>query len=264
MKIADIIKNIEAIAPVRAQAEWDLSGLQVTSERTVARKMALCLDPLPERLAAALDAGADFILSHHPLSLAPKLPNKRNAWFEALKLLMTADVPLYAAHTSLDVNLAGPAGWLGRVLNLKDMRILEPTTPPDAIFPDGLGFGAIGELPEAESAADFLRRLARLLKLENIVLCGPELPQKLRRVAFCGGSGSSLCEAAAKAGADLFITGDMKYHAALESPVTVADVGHFSIENEMMRHMAELLRQRLEGIDVIFVDAHAPFRTFIA
>ena len=127
MHIAEIISIIEQMAPLQGAASWDVSGLQVAAHRTDATRLAVCLDPSPASVSAALELGAQCILSHHPLALKPSLPNRIDHYHEVLRLLLTNDVPLYAAHTSLDVNSDGPVSWLARELHLDNLAVLEPT-----------------------------------------------------------------------------------------------------------------------------------------
>ncbi|SDF47258.1 Nif3-like dinuclear metal center hexameric protein [Desulfovibrio legallii] len=262
MQLTEIIAAIEKIAPLGHAAAWDLSGLQVAARRTEVTALAVCLDPTPASLAAALAQGAEMVLSHHPLHLKPALPNRCDNYREALRLLLCADVPLYAAHTSLDVNPYGPAGWLARDLDLRNLSVLEPAAPAQgAELPPG--YGLAGDLPEACSVAALAARLARQgLDLATAVCCGPQ-PRSVRRVAYCTGSGASLMDAAAQAGAQLYITGDVKYHAALEAAVCLLDVGHHSLEEEMMRRMSLLLQQALAGVTVRFVPSRSPFRPVV-
>ena len=125
MDVKELIKTIEVTANPEMAAKWDNSGLQVASERKNIRKIAVMLDPLPENIKKGLESGADFILSHHPLSIKPELPTRIDNFYHSLKLLMCANVALYSAHTSLDVNPEGPAGWLGRDLGLSACDCLE-------------------------------------------------------------------------------------------------------------------------------------------
>lgn len=259
MLITDIIARIEELAPPWAQAAWDKSGLQLAAERRETAKIAVCLDALPESVDKAVAWGAGLILSHHPLSLKPELPNRRDAYWKVLKRLFAADVCLYAAHTSLDVNIAGPSGWLGRALGLENIHVLEECSRQDEKYPEGLGFGGVGSLPRPLPAEECLERIVGLMGGHG-ALCGPELPPEIRRVAFCGGSGSSLGEAAKAAGADILVTGDVKYHVALDAPLPILDIGHFSYENEMMRQMADLLGKNIGNVETLFVNESEPFR----
>ena len=129
MHIAEIISTIEQMAPLQGAASWDASGLQVAAHRTDATRLAVCIDQSPASIAAALELGAQCILSHHPLALKPSLPNRIDHYHDVLRLLLGNDVPLYAAHTSLDVNSDGPVSWLARELHLDNLAVLEPTGP---------------------------------------------------------------------------------------------------------------------------------------
>lgn len=262
MQLIEIINAIEKIAPLAAAASWDLSGLQVAAARQEAAVLAVCLDPTPSSISKALELGAECILSHHPLLLKPVLPARLDAYHEVLRLLLTADVPLYAAHTSLDVNARGPAGWLARELELRNLAVLEPTSvqPPGDTLP--LGFGLAGDLPCSLCFDEIVEKLTRHLDLSTAALCGPT-PGTIRRLAYCTGSGSSLLAEARAAGAQLFITGDVKYHTALAAEISMLDVGHHSLEEEMMRRMCRLLQQRLEPLHVFFVPSRSPLRPLV-
>lgn len=124
-----------------------------------------------------------------------------------------------------------------------------------------VGFGQVGDLPQPLDWEAFMAELQGLVDRDVFTVCG-HVPQTVARVAYCGGSGSSLADAAARAGADVLVTGDMKYHAAVESPVCVVDVGHFSLEEEMMRLAALDLAERLgpERVEVRFFKGTEPFR----
>ena len=257
MELSEIISVIENTAPLSIAAGWGHSGMQVAAERTLIRHLALCLDPTPVSIGNALELGADMVLSHHPLSLSPRFPDRLDSYHTVLKLLLRANVPLYASHTSLDANPDGPSGWLAKKLGLTDTRILEVTgvlrnargQERDA------GFGIAGCLPAPLAIADILTAAG----VENARLVGAEPSRRVTRVAICPGSGSSLAALAAAAGAQLLVTGDLKYHDALDAPLPILDVGHFSLEERMMRLFAQELREALPEISVSFVSSADPF-----
>ena len=253
MEIKEIIHRIESVAPLEAAAQWDLSGLQVASHRTYIKKMAVCLDPTPETISKALDTGADFILAHHPLSLKPSLPRKLDNYHATLRLLLTSDVALYSAHTSLDVNSTGPAAWLANELELESVQVLKPN-----ILGANFGFGLVGDLKTTIDTPSFLSRVSKLVNVPEATVIGQQ-PHVIGRVAYCTGSGASLLELAARSLADIFITGDVKYHAALDAQIFVLDVGHHSLEEEMMRRFAELLAKSLSSVEVTFIPSSSPY-----
>lgn len=227
--------------------------MQVASEREEVQQLGVFLDPLPAAISRALEAGSDFLLCHHPLTLKPQLPSRADDYFYALRLLMRANVALYAAHTSLDVNLSGPAGWLGRELELSDAGVLEP-------IGEGFGYGEIGNLPTPVPFGQIVNRLLKLTKMECANLAGSGAGGSCARLAYCGGSGGDFIALAQAKGADIYVTGDIRYHAALSAGIPVLDVGHHSLEEEMMRRFALLLGEMLPEIRVDFFPSLSPFR----
>lgn len=258
MKVYEFINIIEETAPLEASASWDVSGVQVAAQREEIARVAVMLDPSLEGIARALEDGADFILCHHPLSLQPRFPNVQDSYLDILSLLFRHDAWLYSAHTSLDANPEGPVQWLGQALGLMDRFILEPNDPAD---PYGYGFGFAGTLPMAMAYTDFCRFLGRITGKGRYQACGLT-PDSVRRVACCPGSGSGLLEAARGAEADVFITGDVRFHTALDCAgllPRVLDVGHFCLEEEMMRRFALELDES-HGVSVYFYPGVEPLQ----
>ena len=113
--------------------------------------------------------------------------------------------------------------------------------PLENIFRE-VGAGMIGELPGGEHEIDFLTRLLQVFGCKSIrhtYLLG----KPIRKVAVCGGSGSFLLGAAIKAGADIFITADMKYHDFFdaEEKIIIADIGHYESEQFTKELFYEIL-----------------------
>ena len=259
MQLDEIINIIENIAPLSSAASWDNSGMQLAGYKTTVHTLALCLDPSPAAIRRAMQHGAQLLVTHHPLLIAPRLPAVLDSFHEALSLLFKADMALYAAHTSLDVTMDGPAGWLAQELALHAIQVLEPCPRQTGPLQ---GFGCVGDLPEPLSLDVLLTRLARHISLEGANLSGlpMENTRPLKRIAYCPGSGAYLARIAAEAGADIFITGDVKYHSSLDAPLPLLDVGHHSLEEEMARRFALLLSERLSGVDVHFLPSTNPIR----
>jgi len=113
----------------------------------------------------------------------------------------------------------------------------------------GGGVGAVGDLPAPEPLADALERVRRTLRPSWIRLAGPRR-KTVRRVAIVGGSGAEFAGAAREAGADLYVTGDVKYHQALEAEgagMPVADIGHGSGERWILPEFRRVLLARFPG-----------------
>jgi len=143
-------------------------------------------------------------------------------------------------------------------LNQRPLFYLRSLTAPRS----DIGFGEVGDLPEPLAWNDFMGKVDGLVKRDALIISGPQ-PETVRRVAYCGGSGSSLIGHAASARADVFITGDMKYHPAVEAAICVIDAGHFSLEEEMMRRFGAELDKELDTVNVRFVEGVDPFRVYV-
>ncbi len=261
MKLNDIISIVEKIAPPRFAASWDNCGIQVACLQQNIECIALCLDPMPSSLQKAIDLGASCIFSHHPLLMQGRLPDKVDNYHHVLRILLQNDVALYAAHTSLDVNTDGPAGWLARALSLQCLKVLETVgvSDDDQELPHEFGYGLVGNVPHEITYDVLLEQLAQHIDLSTATLCGAK-PKHIQRIAYCTGSGSSFMHKAHALGADIFITGDVKYHNALDTPLPMLDVGHHSLEEEMMRHLAALLVKLLPSVRVEFIASQSPLR----
>lgn len=244
--------------------DWDRCGIQVAGSRSEIEKMALALDPDEETIQKAIDLQTDFLLTHHPLALKPRLPDKPDSFYRIIKNLLTTDTILYSAHTSLDLNPQGPVSWLSGKLGLKNTSVLDPVVINESLRPGihaeaGLGF--TGSLPAPVSFDEFCRNLKDILGIEKIIQSG-DAPGMVGVISCCPGSGGDLAWKAFKAGADVFITGDLKYHQAQETcrKGCVLDVGHFILEEKMMFEWSLILKDELEGVEVVFIEGRSPFK----
>ncbi len=110
------------------------------------------------------------------------------------------------------------------------------------------GLGRIGMLREETTLAEFAAVVKERLGLAGLRYVGAA-GRMVRKVALCGGSGASLLRDAWRQGADLLVTGDVKYHEAREAEMlglALLDAGHFATEIPMVRGVAALLRKELE------------------
>ncbi len=94
-----------------------------------------------------------------------------------------------------------------------------------------IGAGLIGELPKEMPVSEFIDHLKTVMNLE-IIRCTTLVKEKINKVALCGGSGSFLLSNAIRSKADVFITGDFKYHDFFEAnnEIIIADIGHYESE----------------------------------
>lgn len=117
----------------------------------------------------------------------------------------------------------------------------------------GAGAGAIGTLPAPLTGGELLAKLKLLTGVPAIRYSGDPF-RSLTRVAVCGGSGAAFIPAASRAGADAFITGDIKYHAFAEAPRTmlVADIGHYESEKFSLEILYDLIHKKFPNFALRF------------
>ncbi len=119
-----------------------------------------------------------------------------------------------------------------------DVYTLDNTTPLT-------GAGMIGELTEPLPVADYLKKIKKSLKAQAIKFNHP-IDRPVKKVAFCGGSGSFLIHQAYRAGADLFISADIKYHDFFEhlNEMTIVDAGHYETEQFTKELLYEIITEK--------------------
>lgn len=132
---------------------------------------------------------------------------------------------------------------------------------------EDVGLGRIGRLPEPTALEDFAEGVKSALGCSFLRLVGQPGAQ-VRKVAVCGGSGASLVGEAARQGADVLVTGDVKYHEARLAEslgLALVDAGHFATERIAVAGLASRLRQQCEGrgwtVEVLQMEEETdPFR----
>jgi dinuclear metal center YbgI/SA1388 family protein len=131
-----------------------------------------------------------------------------------------------------------------------------------------IGLGRIGRLAQTTTLADFAATVKEALQVETIRVVGNH-QGSVSKVAVCGGSGASLLKEAARQGADVLVTGDVKYHEARNAAslgLALIDAGHFATERLMAGHLAEIMGQAAEarGLNIEFLELKGeedPFET---
>jgi len=114
-----------------------------------------------------------------------------------------------------------------------------------------IGLGIIGELPQSVAVQTFLKRLKKDLNL-SCIRHSKLIDKPIKKVAVLGGSGSFAIGAARGAGADLYITADLKYHDfyQAEGQMILADIGHFESEQYTKLFLFELLTKKIRNFAV--------------
>ncbi len=230
--LAEVIAALDARYPPDLAEDWDAVGLVCGDPAETVRRVLFAVDPVDAVVDEVIEAGAQLLVTHHPLLLSPVHgvpaddPKGR-----IVHRLIRAGAGLFAAHTNADRAAGtGVNDALAAALGLVDAVPLEPVAPGSAE-----GLGRIGRLPAPESLRAFAERVAAALPVTaGGVRSAGDPAREVRTVAVCGGSGGSVFGAAARAGADVLLTSDLKHHFVSDTQQSpgpaVCDVAHFASE----------------------------------
>lgn len=119
------------------------------------------------------------------------------------------------------------------------------------------GAGRLGRLPQAVSLQELALNVKKELGAERVAVVG-DVERKVQKVAVCGGAGSDMLETARAKGAEVLITGDVKYHEAwraLELGVALIDAGHFATERVIVPALVQYLQEELQDREVMVLAA---------
>ncbi|WP_020533488.1 Nif3-like dinuclear metal center hexameric protein [Flexithrix dorotheae] len=115
-----------------------------------------------------------------------------------------------------------------------------------------IGSGMTGNLPDPLPAKEFLAYLKEKMDLK-VIRHTPLVKDSVKKIAVCGGAGSFLLKKAIGARADIFITGDFKYHEFFdaEDKIIIADVGHFESETYTRDLLKRMLEKEFKNISIL-------------
>ncbi|TKK71529.1 Nif3-like dinuclear metal center hexameric protein [Ilyomonas limi] len=115
-----------------------------------------------------------------------------------------------------------------------------------------VGSGMTGELPETMSETDFLHRISKVFNL-RLIKHTPLLNKNVKKVALCGGAGNFLLPKAIAAGADFYITSDVKYHEFFDADgrIVFADIGHWESEQFTIDLLFDILQSKFHNFAVL-------------
>jgi dinuclear metal center YbgI/SA1388 family protein len=243
---------VERLAPAALAEDWDNVGLLVGRHDRPVRRVLVALELREAVLAEARDRGADALLVHHP-PVFPALAAVTDATPAAALVLSAAEErrTVVAAHTNLD---AAPGGLNDHMAALLGMTGAVPLVPA-ATGQAGAGLGRVGTVAPVALGA-YAARVAALIP--GAVVHTGDPGATVGRVACCTGSGASMIDDARAAGADLYVTGDLKHHDADRAAgMPLLSVSHAQTERIAMRGWFATLRDALapEGVEALFAEA---------
>lgn len=253
-KVYEIANAIEELAPKYLAETWDNVGLMVGDEHQCVDTVFLALDVTSENVNEAVKNNAQLIVSHHPLLFSPlKSVTEQTVTGSIVRNLIQNNVSVYSAHTNLDKANGGMNDILCEKLGINDVRAYADEECIDPFGKKLDNIGRIGVLDTPTEMADFVDYVKNVLGCRAISYTG-DLSDIVSTAAVCSGSGGDLIYNAYNAGADVYITSEIKHHEAqlaLELGINLIDAGHFETENIVCDFMEKYLSKRFPNITFV-------------
>ena len=234
--VRDILDFFEGFAPAATAMDFDNVGLLVGSSDAAVTKALLALDITAEVAEEAAANGCGLIVSHHPVIFQPM---KRLSASSVPYLLASHGIAAVCMHTNLD--LSGSFGVNTCLADALGVQQLRKSADGECLF--------VGELAADTDMRTFAERTKAALDAAGLRFTA--VRQTVRTVAVSSGAGGSEIFAAAREGADVLVTGEIKHHeinAANELGVNIIDAGHFASENVVMAPLQKKLAQAFPDV----------------
>ena len=222
MTVKELYKILDAKIPASLSCEWDNDGLMCCpdGDRQV-KKVLVALDVTDKTVSAAIDGGYDLIVSHHPFIFKglKSINGEAHVAKNAISLIKNG-ISVFSFHTRLDAVEGGVNDTLASLLCLENV----------CAFGEG-DLGRIGYLPEEVTAEELAVRVKDALGADGVYLADAQ--KQCKKVAVLGGGGEDFIASAIAAGADTYISGELKYHSMTDAPelgINLIQAGHFYTE----------------------------------
>lgn len=235
--VKQILQLLDVFAPFSLAEEWDNVGLLAGNPDSVVDTVLCALDFNRGVLDEAVCRGAQLIVTHHPILFRGRknLCESDNEG-KMLCRLVRSGIALIAAHTNYDNACPGVNDALAEALGLTDVQTLE----------HGLRVGT----PAQKTLGVFADHARRALG-------GPvrrygDPGREIRNVAVLGGAGEDYIADALAARADVFLTGEVAYHKALDavdSGLCVLEAGHAATERPGISALARGLQIEADAVE---------------
>jgi len=252
MKLSDVTKVLDDVAPLRFAEKWDNVGLLVGDPEAEVKRILVTVD---YTRGVADEGDCDLVVAYHPpMFAAVKRVPHQALWAEAVR----KGIALYSPHTALDVAHGGTNDFLGDACAMTSRTALRRF----ALEEDpALGLGRVGDVAPT-TLRDLVAQLKPALGLGHVLVAG-DLAHPVKRVAVAAGAGGELLNDALRAHADVFLTGEIRHHDALSAVAkgtAVIATMHSNSERAAVRAYAKTLAERMPELAVRFSEADAdPF-----
>jgi len=255
-KIHQLASYLQELAPLQLAEDWDNVGLLIGEANGPVQRVMTCLTLTAESVAEAVDENANVVVTHHPLPFRPlKRITGETPEGRMLLQLIGAGIAVYSAHTAFDSATGGINQQLADALNLQNVRPLvsTDTSLPEPCEPQQpSGTGRLGECAAGSSIGTLIEQTKSFLKISNLQWVGKS-KQPISRVAIACGSAGELLESAHQQGADLFFTGEVRFHTALQAEalgISLILCGHYASERFAQQWLASIIAKQFPSLKV--------------
>lgn len=248
MKASEIYSYLNRLYNFNNQAEWDNSVFNNNNPYDEIENIMVCLDINKRVIELAIKNNVKLIISHHPLYIGePSVENYHTRKIEGY--LKKNKISTIFLHTPFDRSIYGMNTNLAFKLNLKNIK--QSDDSQDYI---------LGELPQPISLAKLAHVVKNKWDLDFVKYATGYKNKIISRVAICGGAGASLLYTIK--GADVFITGDIKHHAWIDSidlNIPLIEVNH-NVENIFVDIVASKLLKLNQEFNILKIKAKINYK----
>ncbi len=257
IELNEIISYLENIASPDLAEDYDNVGLMVGNKDAEISKVIISLDTDEKTVEKAVECGVDLIISHHPLLFKPaKSITNQTTTGRIIYSLIQNDINLYAIHTNFDSASNGLGDYF-----LKMACQLTAYDSLDGEFPNGIG--RMAKLDNVLSFGQLIDVVKNGLNLSSVKFVGDE-SKLIHTVSVCNGSGADMLFDAYAKGADVYITGELKYHHAryaYENDLCLVEVPHYEAEIIFCKYLADILKEKFaDKCDFIVYQNENPWK----
>jgi len=248
MNIREFYDALEERLPRSLSWDWDNDGISCAPDPDApVTGVLIALDPTEDAVEAAIASGCNVLLTHHPMLFRGlKTVDGHDTGSRKVIRMIRHGITAMAFHTRLDAADGGVNDCLAAALGLTHV---EPFG--DNANLAGKPIGRVGNLPREMTADEFIETVKAALGLGALVFAGCGKP--VRRVAVVGGAGDDEIAAAVAAGADTFVTGELRYHQLCDAPygeLNLIMAGHYHTEAPVLDRLAKLCSEIASDIPV--------------
>ncbi len=251
VELNKILEFLTCFAPLEYAESYDNVGLLVGDRNKKINKVLITLDADELVVKDAEDKNCDLLISHHPLIFKPltRVVNEDSTSRTIMKLIKN-EISLISMHTNFDGVKSGLCDlFLDKITDTKDRISLEGDKTN--------GCGRIATLTKSKKLCEIIDIVKEQYKLENVRYIG-DLNSEISKIAVCNGGGADFIYTAKEMGAQLYISGDIKYHHArfaYESPISLIEVPHYNAEIIFCDYMKEILQKQFgNDLDILITD----------